>query len=105
MSPFSYACAVLLSLRYALIEGPLSSQGSFVRAGRAWPGFDVRVDVDGSKPVLLAGMSTSIRGDTLILIHEDGRALPIKEPYLATSVGLRARDDHQQREGVRRREA
>ena len=83
----------------------MSSQGSFVRTDRAWPGFDVRVDVDGSKPVLLAGMSTSIRGDTLTLIHEDDRALPIKEPYLATSVGLRARDDHQQREGARRREA
>lgn len=51
------------------------------------------------------GMPTSIRGDTLTLIHEDDRALPIKEPYLATSVGLRARDDHQQREGARRREA
>ena len=90
MSPFSYACRVLPSLRYALIEGPLSSQGSFVRAGRAWPGFDVRVDVDGSKPVLLAGMSTSIRGDALTLIHEDDWALPIKEPYLATSMGSRA---------------
>lgn len=103
MSAFSYACAVLPSLRYALIEGPLSSQGSFVRTDRAWPGFDVRVGSD--QPMPSTGMPTSIRGDTLTLIHEDDRALPIKEPYLATSVGLRARDDHQQREGVRRREA
>ena len=59
----------------------MSSQGSFVRTDRAWPGFDVRVDVDGSKPVLLAGMSTSIRGDTLTLTPKGDRALLVKQPY------------------------
>ena len=34
----------------------MSSQGSFVRTDRAWPGSDARVDVDGYKPVLLAGV-------------------------------------------------
>ena len=61
-----------------------------MRADCAWPGSDARVDVDGYKPVLLAGVYAFAGGDALTLIHEDDWALPIKEPYLVISMGSRA---------------